>query len=56
MNQYTECPYCGHMNEKKEQYEEDMKSCGKTVMCCERCDKLYVLRDDGDGEYIKTRC
>ena len=31
---------------------EDLNLVGKVVIECKGCGKLFILRDDGDGEYI----
>lgn len=46
------CPYCGVCVEANDENERDMQECGKTCLCCTGCGKLFVLRDDGDGEFV----
>lgn|GEM_PF-4932698 len=46
------CPYCDELNAVTEEHEKDMAQYGKTCFCCSKCNRLFVLRDDGDGEYV----
>lgn len=47
------CPHCGAKNERTENNKQDMNIYGKTVFNCDKCDRLFTLCDDGDGEYIR---
>ncbi len=49
------CPYCGEGAEVDEENIRDLHEVGKSCFCCTACDKIFVLRDDGDGEYIRGR-
>jgi hypothetical protein len=44
------CPYCQTPN-TIDNYGE-INVVGKVVIECKGCEKLFILRDDGDGEYI----
>lgn len=48
------CPCCGECNAVTEEHETDMQVYGKAVLCCGNCDRLFVLRDDGDGEFVSS--
>ncbi|MFT9496352.1 hypothetical protein [Anaerosolibacter sp.] len=54
MSEYVICPYCGHQNAREEEHNIDMKKYGKTCFSCDSCDKLFTLRDDGDGEFVSN--
>lgn len=49
------CPYCGEGTEVDKENIMDLHEVGKSCFCCAACDKIFVLRDDGDGEYIRGR-
>nr|DAQ35641.1 MAG TPA: RNA polymerase-like protein [Caudoviricetes sp.] len=55
MSKEVACPHCGACNTVAEFNDRDMREYGKTVFCCCQCDKLFTLRDDGDGEFISSR-
>ena len=44
------CPHCRTLN-TMDNYEE-LSLVGKAVVECKGCEKLFILRDDGDGEYV----
>lgn len=52
MKDDLKCPYCKNINKATEDNRKELDVYGKVVIYCESCKKLYVLRDDGDGEYI----
>jgi transposase-like protein len=49
-----ECPHCKATNIKTKEHHEEIKLYGKAVIECKDCNKLFLLRDDGDGEYIRA--
>ena len=49
------CPYCGGNNTIEQNNIDDMNAYSKTVINCMKCDVLFTIRDDGDGEYINKR-
>lgn len=53
-NYYVNCPYCKTEVQISLDNLDDMDNYGKTVFSCDKCNKLFTLRDDGDGAYIKT--
>lgn len=52
MSKKLECPYCKAINTITDEEYKDIDFVGKVVVECNKCNKLYTLRDDGDGEYI----
>lgn len=52
MKEETTCPYCGHKNATADEMRKELKEVGKAVVDCELCKTWYLLRDDGDGEYV----
>lgn len=52
MDDIKKCPYCGTDNKLFQEGQEEMKQVGKAVIDCAKCSKLFVVRDDGDGEYV----
>lgn len=51
MAKVLECPYCSAANIKTKEQQEEVKGFGKVVIECNYCSRLFILRDDGDGEY-----
>lgn len=51
-DKYLACPHCNTANIMTNEHVEEMQVVGKAVFTCNGCNKLFVLRDDGDGEYI----
>ena len=48
----TKCPHCGepYLLSLHDFYE--LNEVGKAVTECDECDKVFVLRDDGDGLFV----
>ena len=52
MDAETTCPYCGHKNITTAEMLKELQEVGKAVVDCELCKTWYLLRDDGDGQYV----
>lgn len=48
----AECPHCKTINTISDEAYKDIELVGKVVIECSSCNRLFILRDDGDGEYI----
>lgn len=46
------CPYCNSLTIKTKKNLKNMEMYGRAIIICDACDNLFMLRDDGDGEYI----
>lgn len=53
MDRIIKCSYCKTINHLNIDINKELNEVGKTVISCTCCDKLFQLRDDGDGEYIR---
>lgn len=46
------CPHCNTENLRTKNIDKEMAKVGKAVIECTYCHKLFVLRDEGDGEFV----
>lgn len=52
MNDIILCPYCNNpVIYDRETIEKAMDTNSKVVMECNLCEKYFLLRNDGDGQY-----
>lgn len=50
--EYAVCPYCEAESQITDDARREVEDFGKAVIECPHCKTLYLLRDDGDGDFV----